>query len=141
MNRKVVPFMTALAVAVVLLIVVWQRTGTKSGVEARLESLMKCLPADLSRSQREEVRSTLKLFERSYKEGQVAPNDYREIVSALEHYISRASMTKEELQELMAWVGYYSIRMKQENLDESGRIKPPDHPLLEGKFKDRFPAP
>jgi CRISPR/Cas system-associated endoribonuclease Cas2 len=100
-------------------------------IDKRIKSFMACLPDTLRDEQRAEVKETLERFQRSVNAGLVAPKDRDDVISTLDRYIDEGKITKQELHVFLAKVGYYAIRETPDNQDIEGRMKPPDHPLLE----------
>jgi len=103
--------------------------------EARMEkviaSFMGALPKDLTTAQRDEVREILENFRLRTRRGKVAPRDRSQVLDLLEHYAEKGSITKSELQTLMAKVSYYSLRLTPQYGREDESPPRPDHPLLE----------
>lgn len=120
------------AVLVLIVIAVFRSRGAgDANINKRIKSFMACLPDTLRDEQRTEVKATLERFRQSIEEGVVAPRDRDDVIGILDHYIDRGEITKQELHVFLAKVGYYMIRQTQDNQDLEGRMKPPDHPLLE----------
>jgi hypothetical protein len=124
----------ALLAAVLALLVVAAFRSCGAGdasINKRIKNFMACLPDTLRDEQRAEVKATLAHFQQSVEAGIVAPKDRDDVIGMLDRSIEEGTITKQELQIFLAKVGYYMIRQTQENQDIEGRMKPPDHPLLE----------
>lgn len=131
MKARVIAAIAIFVALVVILTVVRQRSSGDASVHGRIDRFLSCLPDTLREEQRGEVRSTLEHFQRLIDDDMVAKKDRDDIFTLMDRYIEAGSITKQELHVFLAKVGYYSIRMTPENRDIDGKMKAPDHPLLE----------
>jgi hypothetical protein len=132
MKKNVYAILVFAALIIVVLSIMKQRSHT---VEKQLGALVKefssCLPPDLSEKQKGEVEQLLKRFHRASSLGIVARKDRDDVLQTLRHYVQKGEIDKKELSIFMAKVSYYTFRQSPENRDETGRMKAPDHPLLQ----------
>jgi len=132
MKKTVYTILVLLALIIVVFSIFKQRSHT---VEKELGTLTKefisYLPPDLTEKQKEEVEDLLKRFHRASSLGIVARRDRDDVIQILRHYVKKGEIDKKELSIFMAKVSYYTFRQNPENRDETGRMKPPDHPLLQ----------
>lgn len=131
MKQRVIASIAIFVVLVAALVVMRQRSGEGASMEKRIDRFLACVPDTLREGQKQEIRNTLEHFQKLIAAGKVAVKDQEEISDILDHYVGTGSITEDELHIFLAKVGYYSIRMTQENQDIEGKMKPPDHPLLE----------
>lgn len=111
---------------------VWLRVAGQRGDLERTYGLtdpfMKCLPAETTPQQREEIQGILTRFYVRARSGEVRPQDAEEIEARMTRVIERGSIAKTELHELMALVSHYTYLLDPER-------NPPDgsgiHPLLQ----------
>lgn len=131
MKQRALAAIAIFVVLVVVLIVVRQRSGTNAFIEKRIDRFLSCVPDTLRDEQKKEVKTSLEHFQRLIDSGKVARKDQTEIAAIIDRYIEKGAITKQELHVFLAKVGYYSIRLTPANQDSEGKMKPPDHPLLE----------
>jgi len=125
-------FSIAVIIAALIVIVIFKQQSSSENAQIKklAKKFFSCLPEDLTKAQKAEVRSTLKRFQKAVDEEIVAENDRKDAMRILEHYVKKGSISKKELQVFLAKVDYYTIRLSKDNLDDEGKMKPPDHPLL-----------
>ncbi len=132
MRKAAVALLMLLALGILVLSILKQRNGSINAELSRnINGFMRCLPSESGDRKTEEVRKTLERFKRSVAFGKVAKKDRNNVLNIMEHYIEQGSISKKELSIFMAKVSYYTFRLADENRASDGRIKPPDHPLLE----------
>ena len=71
---------------------------------------MKILPGDLPQEQKLEIEGLLKRFQSKSRAGQIRPEDHQEVMQLIAEYLTKGSISKEELYIVMAKVGYYAYR-------------------------------
>ena len=82
------------------------------------------VPDDLPDGQRDEIKGLLSRFQAKADSDQIRADDFQEVMQLFDKYVSQGAITREELNLLMAKVGYYSFRAYS---PDSSDI----HPLLE----------
>ena len=131
MKQRVLPAIVIFVGLIVVLIFVRQQSGTEAPIEKRIDTFLSCVPDTMKEEQKKEVKASLAHFQQLIDAGMVAKKDQDEIADILDHYIEAGTITKQDLHLFLAKVGYFSIRLTPENQDIEGKMKPPDHPLLE----------
>ena len=71
---------------------------------------LKLVPGDLPPEQVEEIEGLLARFQIKVRRHEIPVEDEVEIKRLMSQYIDRGSITKKELNTVMARVGYYSVR-------------------------------
>lgn len=128
---RILIIMGLLSLLLLLLFFVVQgpkRPQSDAGADKLTAEFMKILPDDLTPDQVEEVRGLLMRFQRMIYNGQMPVEDEVDVKRRMTEYVSRGSMTRQELNVLMARVGYFSVRG---STPDSVGI----HPLLEDSLK------
>jgi hypothetical protein len=83
------------------------REGELDEVSARFVEI---LPSDVPPAQKAEIEGLLRRFQARAGARQVMPKDYQEVMQLMAEYLTKGSITKEELHIVMAKVGYYTYR-------------------------------
>lgn len=88
------------------------------------ERFIAILPDDLPPGHRAEIDGLLRRFEARARANRVRPEDYQEVMQLIAGHLTKGSLTRDELNLVMAKVGYYSHRALS---PDSSDI----HPLLD----------
>ncbi|MFQ5512464.1 MAG: hypothetical protein ACE5EO_11520 [Candidatus Krumholzibacteriia bacterium] len=130
--------LAALAVAAAAWFLAKNPGPRSDSLEGLLGNFVECLPADLSEAQVEEIKGILVRYESRVREGKVAALDGAELSREFQRHVAADSISRPELNQLMAKVSYYMYR-------EDPFYNPPDgsamHPLLETQDADSTSQP
>ena len=97
------------------------REGNLKGVT---EEFFALVPDDIPQEQRDEIQGLLRRFQAKADAGQIRVEDEREVMELFIKYLNQGSIERDELNLVMAKVGYYSYRALS---PDSSDI----HPLLD----------
>ncbi len=113
------------------LMVVFLMSERESGgetLDGLLADFMKCLPADLTEAQVEEVESILLRYQINVRRSNVRAQDGVELSESFKRHVAAKRISRDDLNQLMVRVSFYMTR-------ENPFYNPPDgsavHPLLE----------
>jgi hypothetical protein len=111
-TKRIIAVLIAVAAAILVAFALLRtpeplREADLDEVSARF---MKILPGDLPQEQKLEIEGLLKRFQSKSRAEQIRPEDYQEVMQLMTEYLTKGSITKEELHIVMAKVGYYSYR-------------------------------
>jgi hypothetical protein len=132
MTKKI--FISVLIIIIALsaiIVTIHLRSSRRFPMKKLTNEFLMCLPDELSKGQKDEVRSILDHFQRSIEESIVAAADADSVVTHLEHYIVEGAISKRELQVFLAKVSRYMTKLDDENPDSAGGMNPPDKPVQE----------
>jgi hypothetical protein len=127
MNRSVIIAVALLAIGVLVAVYFAfrkpapLREGELTGVMAEFVTI---LPDDLPPAQTAEIEGLLRRFQAKAEVDQVRPEDYQEVMMLLKEHVEEGSITHDELNLVMAKVGYYSYRAYSRDSSDI-------HPLLD----------
>lgn len=94
------------------------------------QQFMACLPSEITEAERMEIRGILRRYYVTSRQGQVEANDHMEMGREMNGYVTKGSIDRNELNQFMIRVSYYTNRNDPKHYTPDGSG---NHPLLDQK--------